>query len=306
MSSIVPPFDDFGHRLENIWSPPSRRKDPALCQTPLHLRVCTKTSMLGLLTETHWECDAKGLWMKWEVVDTGFRSAEENMELDRQFLENLKEKGPPILHFYDWNQESATYGCFVNVKEIFDLARVKEGGLSLAKRPTGGGVLFHCADFAFSVLIPSQHPHFSLNPLSNYHYVNQGVRKAVLRFLPSSFSEKPYLLIGEWKKLKGPAAHCCMAQPTRYDVMLEGRKVAGAAQRRTKAGYLHQGTIFVAQPPEERIAPFLRSPREVCSHISQSLFPLLGEERGEEAVKAARNELKKLLTFYITQDEGVR
>src|SRR6266700_1709494 len=35
----------------------------------------------------------------------------------------------------------------------------------------------------------------------------------------------------------------CFANPVRADVMLNGRKVAGAAQRRTRAGLLHQGSI---------------------------------------------------------------
>ena len=32
-------------------------------------------------------------------------------------------------------------------------------------------------------------------------------------------------------------------KPVRADVMLNGRKIAGAAQRRTRAGLLHQGSI---------------------------------------------------------------
>jgi lipoate-protein ligase A len=42
-----------------------------------------------------------------------------------------------------------------------------------------------------------------------------------------------------------------MARPTKYDVMLQGRKIAGAAQRKTKAGFLHQGTIALLCPDPE-------------------------------------------------------
>jgi len=35
----------------------------------------------------------------------------------------------------------------------------------------------------------------------------------------------------------------CFANPVRADVMIHGRKVAGAAQRRTRAGLLQQGSI---------------------------------------------------------------
>ena len=35
----------------------------------------------------------------------------------------------------------------------------------------------------------------------------------------------------------------CFANPVRADVMIDGRKVAGAAQRRTRAGLLQQGSV---------------------------------------------------------------
>jgi len=35
----------------------------------------------------------------------------------------------------------------------------------------------------------------------------------------------------------------CFANPVRADVMIDGRKIAGAAQRRTRRGLLQQGSI---------------------------------------------------------------
>ena len=35
----------------------------------------------------------------------------------------------------------------------------------------------------------------------------------------------------------------CFTNPVRADVMIDGRKVAGAAQRRTRRGLLQQGTV---------------------------------------------------------------
>jgi lipoate-protein ligase A len=35
----------------------------------------------------------------------------------------------------------------------------------------------------------------------------------------------------------------CFANPVSADVMIDSRKIAGAAQRRTRAGLLHQGSI---------------------------------------------------------------
>jgi lipoate-protein ligase A len=40
-----------------------------------------------------------------------------------------------------------------------------------------------------------------------------------------------------------PSSCSCFENPVRADVILEGRKVAGAAQRRARHGLLHQGSI---------------------------------------------------------------
>jgi lipoate-protein ligase A len=39
------------------------------------------------------------------------------------------------------------------------------------------------------------------------------------------------------------AGYSCFANPVRADVVIQGRKVAGAAQRRTRRGLLQQGSI---------------------------------------------------------------
>src|SRR5213078_4671110 len=39
------------------------------------------------------------------------------------------------------------------------------------------------------------------------------------------------------------SGYSCFANPVRADVMIDGRKIAGAAQRRTRRGLLQQGSI---------------------------------------------------------------
>src|SRR5262249_34411803 len=121
--------------------------------------------------------------------------------------------------------------------------------LNLARRPTGGGIIFHHCDLSFSVLIPASHPGFSLNTLDNYAFVNAAVIEAVKKFLGSN--SDPKLLKDESTPLDEYTRHFCMANPTKYDVMINGCKVGGGAQRRTKKCLLHQGTIALSIPTDE-------------------------------------------------------
>ena len=82
-----------------------------------------------------------------------------------------------------------------------------------------------------------------------------------------------------FRRLLQDADYFCMAKPTIYDVVYQGRKIAGAAQRRRKNGYLHQGTISLAFPQMGLLNEVLFPKR--CDSSDDGLFfcsigPLLG------------------------------
>lgn len=233
----------------------------------------------------------------WEIVDTGVRSAAENMRIDAELLENASAYARPVLHFYEWEGESATYGYFIDPEKYLNLSGVKERGLSLARRPTGGGIVFHIWDMAFSAMIPATSPEFSSNTLENYAFINRAVLGAVKEFLRE---HSPLSLTPEdFQPMDLQCQHFCMAKPTKYDVILEGKKVAGAAQRKTKAGFLHQGTISLVLPPEDYLKDVLRAQTQVLEAMKTYTFPILGPNASQQDIKEARPLLKALLATHL-------
>lgn len=223
------------------------------------------------------------------VLDTGTSEAEVNMSLDAALLADLEK---PILHFYDWVGNSATYGHFVYLEKHIQLEQAKRLGLSFARRPTGGGIVFHIWDLAFSFLLPATHPACSANTLENYRFVNQIVLETVKEYL----SLTGVNLIPQHEPEQGPSCtHFCMARPTIYDVVYNGLKIAGAAQRRTKKGYLHQGTISLAAPNVELLREVLRSNDEITQAMNQYSFAPLGANPAAPVLKQARLDLQELL-----------
>ncbi len=224
-----------------------------------------------------------------QILDTGTASAEANMSLDAKLLSELDPKGNPILHFYRWAGPSATYGHFIKPSDYFDLEKTQWHNLALAKRPTGGGIIFHIWDFAFSFLMPAENPHFSVGTLDNYRFVNE----TVLEVMRGFFS------------LKGPVElhsseptedlHFCMAKPTQYDVIHQGLKVAGAAQRRTKKGYLHQGSISLAFPQLDLLTDVLLSKQAIVAAMTEYSFAPLGRHWDAEQLQATRQAIQEKL-----------
>jgi lipoate-protein ligase A len=195
--------------------------------------------------------------MKWNIIDTGKASAVQNMAIDYALLRELPSTKQPILHLYDWEGDCATYGHFLDPYKYLNRAIIEKQGLQLARRPTGGGIVFHLTDFAYSILIPAYHPAYSVNTLENYAFVHKMIAKIIEQFL--DIKRALNLLDIEPVPNHPDAQHFCMAQPTLNDVMWNGKKIGGGAQRRTKHGFLHQGTISLCNPGEDFLNSFLLS-----------------------------------------------
>ncbi len=293
--------------------------------------------------------------MAWNILETKAAPAEENMQLDAKLLANLEGGERPILHLYEWEKQSATFGYFVKPEDLLDLAEAKKRGLDLARRPTGGGVVFHLWDLAFSVLVPAKSKLFSTNTLDNYNLINQVVKDVVKKFIgrgncktaaPQKIDDFDASFQGQqagpWRAdetmpgwageeaqrkmaTKGrfygahefyncldkdeidltpddapfedlTCTHFCMARPTKYDVMLQGKKIAGAAQRKTKDGFLHQGTIALLCPDLDLLGAVLPSVA-VREAMMQTTFALLSDPK---ELKEGRRELcEKLKSEFI-------
>ena len=233
------------------------------------------------------------------IINTGEGTAAQNMLLDGQLLDSLDSTEEIIIHLYQWKTDSLTYGHFIDPSKFLDLAAVERRGLDLAKRPTGGGMIFHLWDYAFSVLVPATHSAFSLNTLDNYKFINQAVIGAIQRL--RTHSEEIKLLPQEPVPLDAASAHFCMAKATRYDVMINGKKVGGAAQRRTKKGYLHQGTISLQAPDPEYLQDVLLPNTAVLQAMQLNTHALLGQDATVDELAQAKKDLAFFLEDELCQ-----
>jgi lipoate-protein ligase A len=224
-----------------------------------------------------------------QILNTGLALAEENMRMDEELLNHLQPEGDPILHLYRWNGPSATYGYFINPSHYF---HPNQNQVRLAQRPTGGGILFHTHDYAFSLLVPSKNSLFSINTIDNYKFVNQVVLDSVKEIF--ALPDELYLTPSDFSSELKDAHRFCMAKPTQYDVIHQDLKIAGAAQRRKAQGFLHQGTISLAIPDPELIASTLLN-TELFSLMQRYTFAPLGAFVKQDILDDARDALEKKL-----------
>ena len=226
----------------------------------------------------------------WKVIDSKKMSASDLMGLDSSFLFAMEENDAPIIHFYDFIKPSFTFGVFVNPKELMN-EEVYSQEFDFSKRPTGGGVLFHCWDFAFSCFVPKNHPGYLENVMDSYKYINDRVCFALDEYIKGGFSLQPVTMMPMDESCK----HFCFSKPTMYDIMYGEKKLAGAAQRRKKNGYLHQGSISLILPQFGKLKSLFSNQSKVLEAMELYTYPLLGNSGTEKDRLDARENIKKNL-----------
>lgn len=157
--------------------------------------------------------------------DPARADAATNMALDEALLESSTE---PALRFYGWARPALSFGYFGKFAEVENDPR------DLIRRWTGGGSVPHGGDLTYSLVTPATQTAFQLGSIGIYAALHSAIRTVLA-------AEG---LDAELAPAAAPKiSDACFANPVRDDLMLGSRKIAGAAQRRTHAGFLQQGSI---------------------------------------------------------------
>ena len=170
---------------------------------------------------------------RWLLLQSGPGEPAFNMALDEALLEVAAQMGQPVLRFYGWTEAAATFGYSQKYAEVERLTPLR----SLIRRPTGGGLVPHDADWTYSLIFPPQHEWHALKAVESYQRAHEWLRAAFAR-LHTVTELSPCCV----KELPGQ----CFVGAERFDLLWRGRKIAGAAQRRNRDGLLIQGSV---QPP---------------------------------------------------------
>ena len=175
---------------------------------------------------------------KWQFIRSGRCAAAFNMALDEALLENAARLGQPVLRFYGWTEPAATFGYFQKFSEVERATPLRP----LIRRPTGGGIVPHDADWTYSFVVPPGHEWHLLKAEASYRRIHDWLRLAF-----AALNVETELASGCKKTLPGQ----CFIGHEKFDLLWQGKKIAGAAQRRNKLGLLIQGSV---QPPPVALA----------------------------------------------------
>lgn len=147
---------------------------------------------------------------------------------------------PAALRIYAWNPPTLSLGCFQRFAQIADLPDELRR-LPVVRRQTGGGAIVHADEVTYCLVLDETIPLAGRAPTDLYRLVHDAWRAALAeqgvetRLAPEHFPLPT--------PRGGP--FLCFERPGRTDLLLDGVKVLGSAQRRTNGRVLQHGSLLL-------------------------------------------------------------
>lgn len=175
----------------------------------------------------------------WRLLDTGARSAAENMALDETLLElKAEERIPHTLRFLQFSNPAVLVGHHQSVEEEVRLDYCRTQGIEINRRLTGGGALYWGREeLGWEIYISKTDPRIPSKIEELYRKMGESAATG-LRHLGVRAYFRP-----------------------RNDIEIQGRKISGTGGTELSGAILFQGTLLVDFDVDEMLRA-LRIPTE--------------------------------------------
>lgn len=164
----------------------------------------------------------------------------DNMARDEALMLRAGAKlSPPTLRLYQWSSPTISLGYFQRFGDFENLP-FPAGKLAVVRRQTGGGAILHDLEWTYSLTLPVDHALLADGPRRLYDLAHDAVIAALAAL---NLATARCGFTDDSTPARGP--FFCFARRHDLDVLLDGGKIAGSAQRRTRSAILQHGSIIL-------------------------------------------------------------
>ena len=222
------------------------------------------------------------------------------MARDSGLMDRARDTGEAVLSVYSWEKPTLSFGRNQTALGKYDLDAVRDRGIELVRRPTGGRALLHWHEVTYSVTAPVSGDSLA----DSYRRINKILLDGLSR-LGVTAAESP----GDGPT-PSPGELPCFAAPTEGELVVDGAKLVGSAQFRENGALLQHGSILL-RDDQAVIASLLRSPSDGMRPArAATLTQILGREPSVaevarhlfDAVRALEDESARSLDEAETRD----
>ncbi|HTM58267.1 MAG TPA: lipoate--protein ligase family protein [Candidatus Udaeobacter sp.] len=217
----------------------------------------------------------------------GAHSAADNMRRDQELLRRLDDPAggsEAVLRLFQFDPPGITLGYAQRPERELDLDRCAEDGVRWAIRPTGGRAIYHDEEWTYSFAARIDDPVWGGSLDQTYQRL-AGLIVASLERLGVDVAVANRGGRGEPARRESGSAAPCFASTTRHEIVWNGRKLVGSAQRRLARAFLQQGSLLLSDS-HLRLCDYLAVPEEARARLRDRLRAAsahLGAELGPRA-----------------------
>ena len=144
-----------------------------------------------------------------------------------------------VVRLYRWSRPTVSLGLHQDPGKAIDLPYCKRNGIEWVRRPTGGRAVLHDEELTYAVVSndPDLFPCGSIS--ATYRLVSE-ILTGGLEALGGAVSLQRR---GSSTVRKRVPINPCFATASRHELLFQGRKLVGSAQRRLRRSFLQHGSI---------------------------------------------------------------
>ena len=143
--------------------------------------------------------------------------------------------GETVFSVYSWIRPTLSFGRNQPAIGLYDTAKIRDEGIDVVRRPTGGRAILHHREITYSVTAPIEDA--SLH--ETYSRINQILQRGLARL-----GVLVEAAVGA-EHAEVPSVRPCFETPARGELVAAGSKLVGSAQWREDGALLQHGSILV-------------------------------------------------------------
>jgi len=187
---------------------------------------------------------------EWRLVREEAREGPLNMALDEVAAETAATEGVGTVRVYRWDPSTLSLGYHQDPDTI-DWAFCEREGITVTRRPTGGGAIYHDSwgDISYSIVAPAADLPGDL--MESYELLCEPLFTALERMgVDARFADETRPAVYE------PACYLRELHPAHDVVAGDGRKISGNAQYRQRDAVIQHGSVTFERTTERHLACF--------------------------------------------------
>ena len=179
---------------------------------------------------------------RFRLIRSGPADAIYNMALDEKIFNRYLEDGIPAFRIYGWRSPSFTYGVSQKPENNINIKLCVSDGIGIAKRMTGGGLLFHNDEITYSLVCAKE----DIGEPDSIFVSYRRICAFLISFYRSLGLSTSFAIEAEDFKSRCAPHELCSASREKYDIVINGKKIGGNAQKRKRRAVFQHGSIPIS------------------------------------------------------------